>query len=86
MRRPRVPLSATAFAALLLPLLPALSPPPSGPAQARGVAPAPAAAGAPKADLADLGEKLFFDARLSRPPGQSCAACHAPEVGWTGPD
>src|SRR5512144_1991211 len=34
---------------------------------------------------ADLGGKLFFDTSLSRPPGQSCAACHAPGVGFTGP-
>jgi cytochrome c peroxidase len=33
-----------------------------------------------------LGKFLFFDTNLSSPPGQSCAACHAPEVGWTGPD
>jgi cytochrome c peroxidase len=37
-------------------------------------------------DLESLGEKLFFDANLSTPEGQSCAACHNPEVGWTGPD
>jgi cytochrome c peroxidase len=36
--------------------------------------------------LAALGEKLFFDASLSRPPGQSCADCHGPAVGFTGPD
>jgi len=36
--------------------------------------------------LQELGEKLFFDTRLSTPEGQSCAACHGPEVGWTGPD
>jgi len=36
-------------------------------------------------DLQALGEKLFFDANLSTPEGQSCAACHGPEVGWTGP-
>jgi len=34
----------------------------------------------------ELGKKLFFDSTLSTPPGQSCAACHAPEAGWTGPD
>jgi cytochrome c peroxidase len=28
---------------------------------------------------------LFFDENLSTPPGQSCAACHAPETGFTGP-
>ena len=33
-----------------------------------------------------LGKLLFFDAKLSVPEGQSCAACHAPEVGFTGPD
>lgn len=33
-----------------------------------------------------LGKSLFFDTDLSDPAGQSCATCHAPEVGWTGPD
>jgi cytochrome c peroxidase len=33
----------------------------------------------------ELGKNLFFDTNLSTPAGQSCAACHAPEVGWTGP-
>jgi len=37
-------------------------------------------------DLQALGEKLFFDTDLSTPEGQSCAACHGPEAGWTGPD
>jgi cytochrome c peroxidase len=37
-------------------------------------------------ELQSLGEKIFFDSDLSTPPGQSCAACHGPEVGWTGPD
>ena len=37
-------------------------------------------------DLRILGEKLFFDQNLSTTPGQACAACHSPEVGWTGPD
>lgn len=37
-------------------------------------------------DMKTLGEKLFFDAALSDPEGQSCAACHGPEAGWTGPD
>ncbi|MHC1764794.1 MAG: cytochrome-c peroxidase [Verrucomicrobiia bacterium] len=39
-----------------------------------------------KAKLEQLGKELFFDTNLSTPPGQSCAACHAPEVGFTGPD
>ncbi|MGE5893393.1 MAG: cytochrome-c peroxidase [bacterium] len=33
-----------------------------------------------------LGKSLFFDASLSSPEGQSCATCHAPAVGFTGPD
>ncbi|UCE22404.1 MAG: cytochrome C [Candidatus Aminicenantes bacterium] len=36
--------------------------------------------------MEELGKKLFFDANLSTPPGQSCASCHSPLVGWTGPD
>lgn len=36
--------------------------------------------------LEELGKRLFFDVNLSEPSGQSCAACHMPEVGWTGPD
>ncbi len=33
-----------------------------------------------------LGKFLFFDKNLSDPPGQACAACHGPKVGFTGPD
>ena len=33
-----------------------------------------------------LGKALFFDTNLSDPPGQACAACHGPTVGYTGPD
>jgi cytochrome c peroxidase len=33
-----------------------------------------------------LGKLIFFDTNLSTPPGMSCATCHAPEVGFTGPD
>ncbi len=36
--------------------------------------------------LEQLGKFLFFDTDLSTPPGQSCAVCHAPAVGFTGPD
>jgi cytochrome c peroxidase len=32
-----------------------------------------------------LGKLIFFDDNLSINGNQSCAACHAPEVGWTGP-
>ena len=33
-----------------------------------------------------LGQTLYFDTNLSTPLGQSCAVCHMPSVGWTGPD
>lgn len=36
--------------------------------------------------LEELGKRLFFDTNLSTPPGQDCAACHGPSVGFTGPD
>jgi cytochrome c peroxidase len=31
-----------------------------------------------------LGKSIFFDKNLSINKNQSCATCHAPEVGWTG--
>jgi cytochrome c peroxidase len=33
-----------------------------------------------------LGKTLFFDTNLSKNGNQSCATCHAPEVGYTGPN
>jgi cytochrome c peroxidase len=33
-----------------------------------------------------LGKALFFDTNLSQPRGEACAACHGPDVGYTGPD
>ncbi|MFH1147806.1 MAG: cytochrome c peroxidase [Pseudomonadota bacterium] len=33
-----------------------------------------------------LGKKIFFDENLSFNSNQACAACHAPESGWTGPN
>lgn len=33
-----------------------------------------------------LGKLIFNDKNLSTNYNQSCAACHAPEAGWTGPD
>ena len=35
--------------------------------------------------IEELGKFLLFDTNLSTPPGQSCAACHGPDVGFTGP-
>lgn len=33
-----------------------------------------------------LGKLIFFDANLSRNRNQSCASCHDPAWGWTGPN
>jgi cytochrome c peroxidase len=33
-----------------------------------------------------LGKSIFFDQGLSINQNQSCAACHGPNVGWTGPE
>jgi len=33
-----------------------------------------------------LGKSIFFDVNLSIIQNQSCASCHVPEWGWTGPD
>jgi len=46
----------------------------------------PAADNAALSPREQLGKHLFFDTRLSVPEGQSCAACHGAEVGFTGPD
>jgi len=34
--------------------------------------------------MEELGSKLFFD-KISSPDWVSCATCHSPDVGWTGP-
>jgi len=36
--------------------------------------------------IEELGKAIFFDESLSINQNQSCASCHAPEAGWTGPD
>jgi len=36
--------------------------------------------------MTTLGKKIFFDATLSINQNQSCASCHDPNWGWTGPD
>jgi len=36
-------------------------------------------------DQAQLGKSIFFDLNLSIHRNQSCASCHDPKVGWTGP-
>ena len=37
-------------------------------------------------EMVALGKAIFFDPNLSANGTQSCAACHGPEVGFTGPD
>ena len=39
----------------------------------------------PLTPVEQLGKFMVFDATLSNPPGQSCAACHTPETGFVGP-
>jgi cytochrome c peroxidase len=36
--------------------------------------------------IEQLGKSIFFDQNLSINQNQSCASCHAPEWGWTGPE
>ncbi|GAB4568973.1 MAG: cytochrome-c peroxidase [Anaerolineae bacterium] len=50
-----------------------------GTAQVEGASPA-------LSSLEQLGKHLFFDENLSVNGTQSCASCHAPEAGFTGPD
>lgn len=45
-----------------------------------------AIAAAPLLPMEQLGKSIFFDAHLSINQNQSCAGCHAPAAGWTGPD
>jgi cytochrome c peroxidase len=47
---------------------------------------APAEAAGPRDEQAavEAGRRLFFDARLSEPPGTSCASCHDPARAFTG--
>jgi cytochrome c peroxidase len=50
------------------------------------VAVAATSAQGPTTPQEELGKSLFFDASLSDPAGQSCAACHGADVGYTGPE
>lgn len=45
-----------------------------------------AANAAELSNIEELGKSIFFDLNLSINQNQSCASCHAPEAGWTGPD
>ena len=39
----------------------------------------------PLSPIEELGKDIFFDNTLSDPPGLSCAGCHSPATGFTGP-
>jgi cytochrome c peroxidase len=39
----------------------------------------------PLTPIEQLGKSIFFDENLSINLNEACAACHAPEAGWTGP-
>ncbi len=41
--------------------------------------------GAQLTPLEELGKAIFFDNNLSMNSNQSCASCHTPDAGWTGP-
>ena len=43
-------------------------------------------AAVPLSPMEQLGKSIFFDTYLSIEQNQSCATCHAPAAGWTGPD
>ncbi|HVZ87095.1 MAG TPA: cytochrome c peroxidase [Polyangia bacterium] len=55
------------------------------PAHRDHVLPVPPRQGPPDdPTLVALGKKIFFDARLSEPPGTSCASCHDPARAYSG--
>jgi cytochrome c peroxidase len=65
--------------------LPRLSRAPVVPAHRTNVLPVPPRQGPPDDPaLVALGKKLFFDARLSEPPGTACSSCHDPAHAYSG--
>jgi cytochrome c peroxidase len=55
------------------------------PARRTNVLPVPPRQGPPDDPvLVALGKKIFFDERLSEPPGTSCASCHDPALAFSG--
>jgi cytochrome c peroxidase len=71
-----------AWAAAKLPNLPRA---PVIPAHRANVLPVPPRQGPPDDPvLVALGKKIFFDTRLSEPPGTSCASCHDPAHAYSG--
>jgi cytochrome c peroxidase len=78
----RKPTIEEAIAAAKIPKLPDH---PVVPARRTGVVLSPGPARPPEdAALVALGKKIFFDERLSEPPGTSCASCHDPRRAFSG--
>ncbi|HSZ83959.1 MAG TPA: cytochrome c peroxidase [Polyangia bacterium] len=76
------PTAQEAWAAAKLPQLPRG---PVVPVHRTSVLPVPPRQGPPDdPSLVALGKKIFFDARLSEPPGTSCASCHDPARAFSG--
>jgi cytochrome c peroxidase len=76
------PDAAEAFAAAKIPKLPRS---PVIPAHRTNVLPVPPRQGPPDNPvLVALGKKLFFDERLSEPPGTACSSCHDPAHAFSG--
>ncbi len=76
------PTIAQAFAAAKIPKLPRA---PVIPARRTNVLPVPPRQGPPDDPaLVALGKTIFFDERLSEPPGTSCASCHDPSRAFSG--
>lgn len=78
----RKPTAVEAIAAARVPVLPRS---PVVPARRTGVTITPPPARPPEnAALVVVGKKIFFDERLSEPPGTSCASCHDPKRAFSG--
>jgi cytochrome c peroxidase len=76
------PTAQEAWAATKLPPLPRA---PVVPVRRTNVLPVPPRQGSPSNPvLVALGKKIFFDERLSEPPGTSCASCHDPARAFSG--
>ena len=71
---------ASVVAAVAAPAVSAASAPPVSPPMAA----VPVDAPAPPTAREALGRAIFFDTRLSNPPGTSCASCHDPARAFSG--
>jgi cytochrome c peroxidase len=84
MRRRRNPL-APAIATGLLAFICACDSNPTSPSVTAGMSASKGAVVAALTGMEQLGKSIFFDQNLSINSNQSCAACHDPQWGFTGP-